>query len=214
MPKDLVDTIDDRQKHNLPKEAEEGIIFSLNGKTASVRVKGSTDLKKVSFNNTPDVKVGNRCLIQWVQKSKKYVMITVFSTSNVGNPTSQNNFQLFPPNNLTLSGNLPNTILVSWDVPPQQDLTFAVQTNTSAIDSGATTVGMTRGGQLMIHTTTPLYVRVRSVTSNFKYSAWSVWGLGTPGPDFSHITTAKYEPLCFDGEILFLDGDVVMIGAF
>lgn len=209
--RDTIDAIDDRiqnQKKKSP-DPEEGIIVSVLKPICKVQVKGSTQLKTVRCDNSPDVDVGKRCLIQQIPRSKKYVIISVFASNNLpNNSTPQSSFELFPPNNIVVASNFGNAITVNWDTPPQQAVTFEVQTNTSAIDSGAVTAYLTRGSQLEIPSFTPLYIRVRSISQEFKYSAWSDWILGTPGVSIGTLV----EPLCFDGEILFLAGDVLMIG--
>jgi len=193
--RDEIAGIDDRILAHKPRPPEEGFIVSIGGKVARVQVKGSTAFKYVSVDNAPGVEVGKRCLIQWIPLSKKYVMLTVFASSALTDAVPQRTFELFPPSNFSLNTPITNIIMATWDTPPQQAVVFEVQTNSSASDSGATTVLKTRGGQALIYATTTTYVRVRSISADFHYSAWSDWLSETPivigldAADISYIPT-------------------------
>ena len=93
------------------------------------------------------------------------------------------NFELFPPSNLIADNSLPSAIVVTWDVPIQQDVSFQVQQNTTPDEVGAVDVpgGNTRGSVVIVKSEVPLYFRVRSISKDFRYSSWTIWVEGVPG---------------------------------
>lgn len=179
--RDTISTIDDRIELKKSREPEEGIIVSVAKPWCNVQVKGSINFRPVRCDNNPDVEVGKHCLIQYVPKSKRYVITCIFANNTLTNNIDQSKFELFPPNNIITSSELYNTITVRWDAVPQQAVVFEVQTNTSAIESGATTITTTRGSEVNINSLINLYIRVRSIASTFLKSSWSDWVSGTPG---------------------------------
>lgn len=178
---DDVDAVKDIVKRTKNPEAEEAIIVSVAKPFCKVQTKGSVQFKTIRCDSNPDVEVGKRCLIQRLPKSPKYVILSVFSNNTLTNNKANNAFELFPPSNISVSGNIPGIISVKWDSPPQQPVVFEVQTNTSAIDSGAVQVALNRGSELQISSLVPLYIRIRSVAADFHTSSWSSWYPATPG---------------------------------
>lgn len=182
MPRSDIDAIDRRVSALKNRDPKEGRIVSVEGRIAKVRPKGSSLLRAVYCDESRSVEPGKRCIFQWLPESKKYVMLTVFSDNNSTDNYLRSKYELFPPGGVqVVSGILPSAFEMRWNTPPQQPVTFEVESNTSVSEIGTTARGTTRAGGMLIYTNNPLYVRVRSIAENFQKSAWSTWLLGTPG---------------------------------
>lgn len=160
----------------------EGVIISVTPAIALVQPIGSFHAIPCKHDLGAGTWVGKRCTVAFIPQRKQYVIQSVFSAPSTvaspdQNPTA---FELSPPSNLVSSSVLSGCVLLTWDCPPQQDITFQVQWNTSASDSGASN-RYTRGGQLIIEAAATTYFRLRSITIDWHYSSWTDWGNDDPG---------------------------------
>jgi len=103
------------------------------------------------------------------------------------------NGQLSPPDNLAVTP-VPAALVLQWDTYPGEDLVWQVRYNTSASDSGATDILVSRGSYYLhyvvdaggdMDTAATYYFKVRALRwlgdNNVMYSAWSGWCNGTSG---------------------------------
>lgn len=181
MPRDVIDVIDDRVRR-AGYQPWKGLVVFVGPSKALVVRDGTTTPVPCSYSLQDGVAVGKRCVVDWVP-GRQLVITSVSSANNTIEPGDQapGSLELFAPNNIATSSALPACILVTWDVPPQLSVTFEVQRNSSAIESGATRVASTRGGLYIDTGGDPAYFRVRSVTSLWRVSGWSAWVSGIPG---------------------------------
>jgi len=100
---------------------------------------------------------------------------------------------LAPPDNLSITP-VPAALCVRWDSYPGEDLCWQVRYNSSASDTDATDVLVTRGSYYLhwvvdgsgdMDTAAQVYFRVRALRwigdNNVMFSAWSAWGDDTSG---------------------------------
>lgn len=207
MAKNPLQTIEERAAKKNPKP-KEGTILNVTPTLAYVQRVGSTATYPCEYDAGQGVATGKRCTIQWVAGRKHYVVGTVYGQSKIINAEDQGLFELAPPSNLRALDGLAGSLLAAWDVPAQLDCLFEVELSGVTV-TGVTSVMKTRGGEFVYPYDTPVYLHVRSVNKTFQSSSWSNWLLVTPGIGGGG---GYAEPVCFDGEILFLYGDVLMMG--
>lgn len=165
------------------RDESEGIIISVGPVIALVQPVGSSHSVPCQFDVGSGASVGKRCTFKWIPQRKSYFIQSVFGRSGtiVSPDQSPPAFELSPPSNLVHDDSLPNCILLRWDCPPQQDITFQVQYNATATDVGASD-HYTRAGEAVIPTTDdPTWFRIRSITEGWRYSSWTDWGSESPG---------------------------------
>lgn len=177
----IIDTIRDETRKAAPKFPE-GVIVGKNAVIAYVQRASSSQIIPCDYDPKQGVEEGKRCTYRWVPGRNKYVIESVFSTARSIQSGDQDKaaFELSPPSNLQSSDAVGGCILLIWDAPPQQNITFEVQVNTSASESGAS-LYRTRAGGILLPAAATTYFRVRSVTENWRYSAWTVWASEDPG---------------------------------
>lgn len=202
--RDEIDAIDDRIDAKVKPSFIEGTVISVQPRYVRVRVSGSSRSVNVYYSETSPPGVGEHAMASLSKQENKYVLQAAWqgtgSRAGLGNRKPED-FALAPPNNLAAVA-LPGAIIVQWDDPVAQVLAFEVQTNTSGVDAGATSFIVTRG-MVSIPTPTALYARVRSVTTDFRYSSWSDWVHATP--DAFSTSYAELTDVVVSG---ISDGDV------
>lgn len=179
----VIDVIHDKIQSTKVYKPRKGVIIAVRAQTALVRPVGSATTIPCAFDPQQGVEVDKVCTYIWVQGRKEYVIQSVFSPKSTILSPDQNKtaFELSPPSNLVHDDSLPGCVLLIWDCPPQQDITFEVMYNSSAAEAGAQTM-RTRAGTAVIPTADdPTYFRIRSVTEDWKYSSWTDWGSESPG---------------------------------
>jgi hypothetical protein len=186
--RNIVKVIDERQdKRSKREKPKEGKVLNVGPTLAYVQLVGSATPVPCAYDPQSGVAAGKRVAVQWIQNARKYVITGVYGTASGGISASDQaaaNFELSPPSNFIADDGLPSSIVVTWDAPPQQDVTFELQQNTTPDEAGAVTPpgGITRGAMLIVQTDIPLYFRIRSISQDFRYSAWSDWQTSAPGP--------------------------------
>lgn len=167
------------QANRAKAHEREGTVIAVGYTDIQVQPKGST--RVIPCEKHPDAEVGDLCTILWVQKSKKYIISSILRKhKTVKISTSADPGIAFaPPTDLTATG-INGGVLVQWNVAVSQIATYELQQNTSAIETGATTIATTNSGEWTVITATPLYFRIRSVFTDFQVSSWTSWVLGTP----------------------------------
>lgn len=179
----VIDVIHDKIQSTKVYKPRKGVIIAVRAQTALVRPVGSATTVPCAFDPQQGVEVDKVCTYIWVQGRKEYVIQSVFSPKSTILSPDQNKtaFELSPPSNLVHDDSLPGCVLLIWDCPPQQDITFEVMYNSSAAEASAQTM-RTRAGTAVIPTVDdPTYFRIRSVTEDWKYSSWTEWGSESPG---------------------------------
>lgn len=207
---DITPAIDRRIKKQV-EGSREGTIQAVTPTTAYVIVLGSTTPIPCGYDN-PDVEVGKHCTIQWIKTAHRHIITNVYGTRQQISPGAQPiiGYELAPPSDLATSNAISGNIVVSWNVPPQQAVSFEVQQNETPVDAGAITIRITRGSMVIVGSEVPLYFRVRSISTDFHYSSWSAWTLGTPGTPPA-IDRIEQILVGLDGEILIgLDGSILI----
>jgi hypothetical protein len=177
----MFDAIDIYLDKRLKDEITWGEIVSVSGNTAVVRVRKTSGTQSAILANNTEAQSGDLCILVRPPGSN-YVVLTTYSKFAQGTIQQDQGLseELFPPNNIITTNLIPNCITIKWDVPPQRSVVFEVQTNTAAQESGATSLVTTRGAYAIILSDVDLYIRVRSINSEFQASAWSSWQLGSP----------------------------------
>ena len=178
---DDIDAIDERIDAKSSPPFINGVVISVQPRYVRIRSAGSSRSVNAYYNGSAPPNVGDKCMAALSPQENKYVLVTAYqgqgSRSGIGNRQSED-FALAPPSNLAANP-IPEGIVVKWDDPVAQSVAFELQTNDSGVDLGATTYIVTRSG-LVIPSTEILYVRVRSISKDFRYSSWSDWVSATP----------------------------------
>lgn len=211
MARDLLDVIHDASKATAYR-AREGVILAVSPVRATVQRVGSFTPIECEYDPSMGVVVGKRCVVDWIQ-GRRYVIISVYGTSGSiqsGDQTT-GSLELAPPSSLETSSVLSGCILLTWDAPPQQVVTFEIQRNTIASESGALIVAMTRGSSYIDTVGETAHFRVRSVTSAWKRSGWSSWVSGNPGTALTELTFFNQVISDHSGDVLTdHDGNVIL----
>lgn len=176
----------DRRIDSKNEAVREGKVISVGPAQVLVQLVGSPTPIPCSYDPQQGVTVGKRVTLQWMRNARKYVITGVFGGTNGSTVISDQlatALELSPPANFAADDSLPSCIVVTWDVPPQQNVTYQIQQNSSASDVGAIDAvgGFTRGSMLIIRSDDPLYFRIRAVSPDFHYSSWSSWVTSGPG---------------------------------
>lgn len=199
---DFIDAIDQRIKQKVTDTFSEGVIVSVLPRFVRVKLTGSSRTVTAYYDSGMALEKGKRVFITWSKQQGRYVVMSSFDALGSNAATANRNpadFQLSPPSNVTIKV-FPKALGVTWDDPVAQVLAYEIQSNSSATDVGATSELVTRGIFLK-PTTTQTYFRVRSITTDFRYSSWSDWVNGTPAA----ITYASLSDVNLTG---LADGDI------
>lgn len=163
----------------------EGILQDKRGLTGRVSFVGNPVSQPVFImGSAKDVSVGNRCLCVRPKTSAKWVVLGSFGTAQTGylpQRSPEDGYEIYPPGNILAVDAIPGSCMWSWYAPPEKAVVFEVQTNTTAVESGAVTELRTRGSYYIKSSSVNLFLRVRSIQSDYNHSAWSSWYECAPG---------------------------------
>lgn len=205
---DLIDAIDERIAAKTGDVLVEGIIVSVAPRYIRIKLTGSSRTVTAFYDSGMSLEAGKRAFITWSKQQARYVVLASIDAPGSQSATSNRNpadFQLAPPSNVAAVA-LPKAILVKWDDPIVQVLAYEIQSNSSATDVGATTELVTRGTFLK-SATVQTYFRVRSITTDYRYSSWSAWVNATPQTIYTTFVslTDVNIPTPSDGDIPMWD---------
>ena len=150
----------------------------------SVRLLGSGRVHKGLQTCDDSLEIGDKVLVARVRGMDRPVVVGRVLEATTSSSQSISAAALSPPANLTATGG-PRIVRFEWDTYPGEIMCYQVQTNSSAVEAGATEVLVTRGSYYMYETTvgTTRYGRVRAIRwfgpNDVMFSAWSVWVNGT-----------------------------------
>lgn len=197
----------------------EGILQDKRGLTGRVSFVGNPVSQPVFImGSAKDVSVGNRCLCVRPKTSAKWIVLGSFGTAQTGylpQRSPEDGYEIYPPNNLTAESIIPGCCLWHWDSPPEKPIVFEIQTNTTAVESGAVTQIRTRGSYFIIDSEDNLFIRVRSITSAYSFSSWSDWVECAPGSGSGGGTgTVTSVALSLPGELAVAGSPITTSGTF
>ena len=181
----LNDVVSKQVKGAQPKDSGHGIVLSVGLTLATVRVKGASGTQDCYFDPRNPPSSGDQCALARPLGSDRWIITSSYVTPRGGRGLGTGkpaDFELAPPADIHDVQAVPGAILAAWNAPPQQAVTFEVQTNFIADEDEASTVLKTRGSYAVIPSVDALFVRVRSITSDFHYSSWSAWTSMEPAP--------------------------------
>jgi hypothetical protein len=176
-----------------PIRLEVGTVTSADprgSRTVTVRLSGGHICSRVK-TCVDGLRVGDQVLAARMMQLNQVVVIGQI-LGDV-NPLLVRQGVLAPPTNLTVAP-VPAAIVVRWDTYPGEDICWEVRYNTSASDTGATDVLVTRGSYYLHYivdasgdmaTAATYFFKVRSLRwlgdNNVMYSGWSAWANATSG---------------------------------
>lgn len=197
----------------------EGILQDKRGLTGRVSFVGNPVSQPVFImGSAKDVSVGNRCLCVRPKTSAKWIVLGSFGTSQIGylpQRSPEDGYEIYPPDNLTAESIIPGCCLWHWDSPPEKPIVFEIQTNTTAVESGAVTELKTRGSYYIVDSEDNLFIRVRSITSTYNKSSWSDWVECGPGTGSGGGTgTVTSVALSLPGELAVAGSPITTSGTF
>lgn len=198
-------------KKSIP-EIEEGVVVTIQGLSARVKLLGSSNIQIARVSRDSKIVPGDQVILIRPKKRQQWTVITATNSNSRGSSEvdlPDVAFELSPPKNIHSLEVLPGCILLIWDAPIQQVVTFEVQQNTSAAEVGASIVLTTRGSYAIIPSEVPLYFRIRCVSDNYQSSTWSSWLLAPPF-SFDDFAPAGVDTIVtFYGEVVTFNGEVV-----
>lgn len=172
--------------------------------TVGVRTSGTGAMTR-AMTCVRDLQPGDRVLVVYIVRIDRVVVVAQILDEYEGGLSRQG--QLSPPNNLTYTP-IPAGVEVRWDTWPGEDLCWQVRYNSSASDTDATDVLITRGSYYLhwtvdasgdMDTAATTYFRARAVRwigdSNIMFSAWSAWSAAqtSGGHNLREIVELEFE---------------------
>jgi NedA-like, galactose-binding domain len=175
---EVLDIYSDRREKGKIKERR-GIVISINGNIAQVKIGGSNRLQEAIVSSGTEVEAGNLCqLIRSDSTGRiKWIVSEVLERSfdsSFSKLDARTFSELFPPSNLRALNAVAGAISCAWDAPVVYPVTFEVQESSDATEANANTILYTRGS-IAVFTGAATSVRVRSIAENGQKSGWSSW---------------------------------------
>lgn len=176
-----------------------GFIVNVNETTAQVRLEGAQSPQECDRLDGLDLKRGDFAVLIRPSSNRRWVVLGTVSRPESGKSLTTlrpDQVILSPPNRIREELSIPGTLLVAWDVPYQQNLTFQIQVSPDGELVSQTLT--TRGAYAIIATDTPQYIRVRSIATNNRFSHWSPWVVMQPAPDYEQSAMGGHIETAFD----------------
>lgn len=189
----------DISRRNAGDQTARGIVKYVTGNTAMIQIGGSSNLLPAVFNKDNPPAAGSEVALIRVIGQQKWVVATQYGTQRSGNvvggstegsgivPSAYVADKPYTPVGL-IAKPQPGAVLFEWQGIVASTNIFEVQTSVLGADSDAVTVLLTHGSYYTRQATGSIYVRVRSVSPDFRYqSAWTTFVNGTSLADPGYI---------------------------
>lgn len=191
------------------RDIDFGICVNVNVNGIRVRLAGSSNTQDAITVSGMQIQTGDQVVLVRPRTQNQWIAIGAVGTNEIGslatNVPTRDNYELAVPNNIRVGPSIRGCCVLVWDSPPQQAIAFELQTNTVKISTGADNVLTTYGAYCIIESDTDLYMRVRSVSTDFRRSGWSEWTLVPATP----LPATVIETVTYWGEVITYNGEVV-----
>lgn len=189
----------------VPVELGTGVIQTINGPSATVFMNGAAGGVVATIASNVNARAGDNCIMVRPRKTQSWIIMAAhnWSMTHSGDQADYKSSGLVPaPENIRTNSSVAGNIVVEWDADRDNIVVYEVQTNTAADEVGADSLLTTRGSFAIINTSSSLYVRVRAISTDGRFSEWTNWVLGTPGSVQQGIYVAEFSYLTSTAETI------------
>lgn len=186
----------------------------LNGRVSFV---GNPVSQPASIMQGATVSVGNRCLCVRPKTSARWIVLGSFGTPQIGylpQRSPESGFEIYPPGGIVAVDAIPGSCMWSWYAPPEKPVVFEVQTSATGTEDDAVTEIRTRGSYFIKASDANVFLRVRSIQSDYNHSAWSSWYECAPGTAGIGVGTVTSVSLTTPSELTTTGSPVTSSGGF
>lgn len=172
---EVFNAIDVYMKRSHKDTIDEGKVAILNAGRVEVILSGSNQPQRAIAPRGQNLQIGDDVVVVRPYRSNRWIIVGTIglpgSVPTTGSPSTK--FEIYPPSRFRTENLAAGIATLTWDAPIQQSVAFDVQVSPDQIS--VERLLTTRGSYAMIKIDGVMYARIRSLSSNGRFSSWSSW---------------------------------------